>query len=565
MIPKIAKRGTRTRGLLAYLYGPGKRDEHVDPHLVAAWEPEVPDPGRNADTDLTALAELLDQPVRSLPRGRAPDRHVWHCSVRTSPEDRNLGDAEWADIARRMVASTGIAPAGDEAACRWVAVRHAEDHIHIVATLVREDGRRPRLFRDADRAQGEARQIEADLGLRRLHPGDGTAAKWPTSAERAKADRQRRERPSREILREAVRQAVAGARSEAEFLNRLEDAGLRVSTRAAPSGDLLGYRVAVPGDRNAEGQPVWFPGSKLAPDLSLPKVRERICSAEAQGHVPPSNPDRTQAGDASAPSAARLQAAEELWAIHAGSPPAVAAAGELVDGLAATAPLRSRHETAAAARAFERATRAHARAAHSEAAGLRRAARRVATAGPAMGTGQDGAATAVLLSALTVFVLAASRWHNMNGHHQQAAAARQAAHHIRAAYNLTVQPHFDRLTTAAQKIPPARLAQLVTVLRENCADAEKVLTEPGWPVLAATLDQLDAAGTDSAAELTNTIASRELDSADSVSEVIAWRLRHKHNLVSLQAPEERANTPRINHTPQPAESPTARLTPRQHP
>ena len=33
MIPKIT-RGGNTRGLLLYLVGKGRREEHVDPHLV---------------------------------------------------------------------------------------------------------------------------------------------------------------------------------------------------------------------------------------------------------------------------------------------------------------------------------------------------------------------------------------------------------------------------------------------------------------------------------------------------------------------------------------------------
>ena len=119
---------------------------------------------------------------------------MWHISVRAAPEDPILSDEDWAAIARRMVAATGIAPDGDDAACRWAAVRHADDHIHIIATLVREDGRRPRLHNDARRAQAEARLIEADYGLHRVPPGDGTAAKRPTSAERHKAERQGRER-----------------------------------------------------------------------------------------------------------------------------------------------------------------------------------------------------------------------------------------------------------------------------------------------------------------------------------------------------------------------------------
>jgi hypothetical protein len=43
MVPKI-RRGSRTHGLLVYLYGPGKRDEHTDPHLVGSWDGFAPDP-----------------------------------------------------------------------------------------------------------------------------------------------------------------------------------------------------------------------------------------------------------------------------------------------------------------------------------------------------------------------------------------------------------------------------------------------------------------------------------------------------------------------------------------
>ncbi|GLV98577.1 hypothetical protein Slala05_22090 [Streptomyces lavendulae subsp. lavendulae] len=75
---------------------------------------------------------------------KAPD-----CSgvqtVRAAPEHRHLSDAEWGEIAQRIVAAAGIAPEDDDLTCRWIAVRHAGDHIHILATTVREDGRRPKL------------------------------------------------------------------------------------------------------------------------------------------------------------------------------------------------------------------------------------------------------------------------------------------------------------------------------------------------------------------------------------------------------------------------------------
>ncbi len=37
MIPAVHARGTNVGGLLRYLFGPGRREEHTDPHIVAAW------------------------------------------------------------------------------------------------------------------------------------------------------------------------------------------------------------------------------------------------------------------------------------------------------------------------------------------------------------------------------------------------------------------------------------------------------------------------------------------------------------------------------------------------
>lgn len=202
MVPKIHKRGTRTIGLLYYLYGPGKAEEHVDPHLVASWDHAAPDPGRDPEATYKQLQQLLDQPLALLDENERPKQHVWHLSVRNGPTDRILSDQEWGDVARRMVAAAGIDDPEQGAGCRWVAVRHADDHIHILATLVREDGYRPDLDFDAVRVQAEARRLEQELGLRRLNPGDGTAAKRPTSAERHKATRQGRERtPARNCVR----------------------------------------------------------------------------------------------------------------------------------------------------------------------------------------------------------------------------------------------------------------------------------------------------------------------------------------------------------------------------
>ncbi|RYJ31473.1 hypothetical protein CU044_0483 [Streptomyces sp. L-9-10] len=54
--------------------------------------------------------------------------------VRTAPGDRYLTDDDWAEVARRIVHATGLTPGGDDQACRWIAVQHADDHIHILAS-----------------------------------------------------------------------------------------------------------------------------------------------------------------------------------------------------------------------------------------------------------------------------------------------------------------------------------------------------------------------------------------------------------------------------------------------
>lgn len=379
MVPDIST-GSRTYGLLNYLYGPGRREEHTDPHLVESWMPGLaPDPGRDPAATLKQLTDRLDLPVLALPKNRRPAQHVWHCPVRTAPGDRHLTDAEWAEVARRIVHATGIAEDGDEKACRWVAVRHADDHIHLVATLVREDGRRPRRHQDGIRAQAECRKIEAEFGLQILNAGDRTAAQRPTSAERSKAERAGRTETPRETLRESVRQALAGASDEDEFFRRLAETGLRVDKRIAPSGDTIGYKVALPGDRNRDGEPVWFSGSKLAPDLSLPKIRQRLDAGPIDDE--PAR-DRQPGERGGRPARARRDAthvAERAESALSGDDSEDAAAqlvgvGELLDAVAQTAPASTRKELGEAARAFERATRSHIRAERADNRAIRSAA-----------------------------------------------------------------------------------------------------------------------------------------------------------------------------------------------
>ncbi len=246
MIAKISG-GKDTAGLIRYLFDTKKAKDHTDPHLVASWDGFAPDPGRADDFDTTKrlLVADLDLHVKQARRlGRAPDKHTWHCSIRAAESDRHLSDEEWADIARRVVAATGIAPDGDPDGCRWVAVRHAPDHIHIAATKVRADLRTARHWNDYLTADRELATIEKEYGLYKVVRGDRTAAKRPTRAEQEKARRQGRKTTSREQLRTTVRQLVSITASPEEFLRLLDGVdGVRVDVQHFPSGDIRGYKV----------------------------------------------------------------------------------------------------------------------------------------------------------------------------------------------------------------------------------------------------------------------------------------------------------------------------------
>ena len=160
---------------MRYLYGPGKAEEHRDPHIVASWtgetsslEPAVTGPGRR---DFRRLIGLLEAPLAAQHEWLRPDLPVYHLVSRASPEDRILSDAEWAALATEMMHNIGLSRRDElDAGVRWIAVRHADDHIHIVATLARQDGRIARRDNDYYRVRDTCRIFEQRYRLRRTAP-----------------------------------------------------------------------------------------------------------------------------------------------------------------------------------------------------------------------------------------------------------------------------------------------------------------------------------------------------------------------------------------------------------
>jgi MobA/VirD2-like, nuclease domain len=382
------------------------------------------------------LTGLLNQPHAALGR-QGYDRPVWHCSVRAAPEDRILSDDEWAQIAHDVMHRTGLSRHGeDDDAVRWVAVRHADDHIHIVAMLARQDRSKPSVHNDWYRVRDACLAAEQRYRLRPTAPADRTTPRAPTRGEKEKAAGRGLDEAPRVTLRRHVATAAAGAASGPEFFARLEAAGALVRKRYSKQnpGEVTGYAVAMPADTGPDGGPVWYGGGKLAADLTWP----RLCQRWAEPGGPPRPEPLTAADRAALWEHAARAAAEATGQIRAltGTSPAAAAdaAWAASDTLHAAAAALGSDGLRRAACAYDRAARAqYGRIPDPAPAGnqLRYAARLISTCAYLT---RDPARTWLLLIArLAALADAVADLRQVQQRAAQAAAARTAARHLHAA------------------------------------------------------------------------------------------------------------------------------------
>jgi len=309
------QRGTRTRGLVEYLFGPGRTEEHTNQRIVAAWEPAWQGITHPDEVQRALLTAEVDAPVKRMPEVAKPAEHVYHVSISNHGEDRNLSDEEWATVARAVADKLGLSGTDTEEGARWFAVHHGaasgdRDHIHFVATLVREDGRGIYLNKDKLALREVAKEMAARFGLevRTREPGAGARElSRPELAATLEAGEQRDQQPGtpsghsgeqqepnrtgeggaapepvvpvevpRRRLERAVRAAASAASTEAQWLARLGELGVEVAPRWARGGDrVVGYRVALADapTQQSGSKAVWFGGGKLAHDLTLPALR----------------------------------------------------------------------------------------------------------------------------------------------------------------------------------------------------------------------------------------------------------------------------------------------------
>lgn len=319
MMPNVT-RGDRMAGLMTYLVGGGRHNEHTEPHLVAgdhallAWYDDAELSGDNAK----AIARHLDRP-RTAMGVDVKGGHVWHASLSLRAEEGIRTDEEWAAISQDFVAAMGFDDNdGTKAPCRWAAVRHGlskagNDHVHIAVNLVREDGTKASTHLDYQRAQTAARALEVKYGLEPLESVKGERAtrgyspaeqarveersayfaqrKYEQHAERVGGEqpgwhrldpKERQARITAEIrlnaprndLARKVRAAAGASENEGEFVRRLRRSDVLVRPRFAEGTTdvITGYSVAA---RPANGErPIWYGGGQMGRDLTLPRLRE---------------------------------------------------------------------------------------------------------------------------------------------------------------------------------------------------------------------------------------------------------------------------------------------------
>lgn len=322
MIPNIVTGGD-TGGLMRYLVGPGRANEHENPHVIAGSRDIVRKWGDWETISVSQASEIatrLDAYMHetgTFPTGKAhrfnpatgavewngeiEANHVWHCSLSLSPEEAALGDEVWGRIASDFMSEMGFSGTDGKAPCRWVAIHHGSaknggDHIHIAATIVREDGTKWSPWYDQRRAQKACNVLEHRYGLLVVESREhARGSRCDSAAAQNAAKRAGTSRTDRAVLEERLRAAATAAASEADFVRRARRLGVRLHPRFA-SGRIdivVGYSAAL---RTENGQQTrWWGGGRIARDLTLTQLRTRwedtpTSSLEAveawKGHYP---------------------------------------------------------------------------------------------------------------------------------------------------------------------------------------------------------------------------------------------------------------------------------------
>lgn len=276
MIVKVCKRVTNTRGMVSYLMGPGKGQIHENQHTVAGTI-NYSDP--NSTELRRQLTADLDLHSKMHPGVQIKGGNVYHVVLSLPAAEGQLPDATWNRIATDFMDQMGMTGQGGKATM-WTAIRHGvsaegNDHVHIVANLIRQDGTRVSLHNDMPRASKVVAALEAKYGLTGVAGRAVGGNQQAYNGHEVNKARRTGGEVERVQLERLVRTAAEASAGEAEFVRRLRADGIEVRAYRT-SDEVTGYSVKLAGGDFA------YAGGKLARDLSLPALRRRWEQTAAQ-------------------------------------------------------------------------------------------------------------------------------------------------------------------------------------------------------------------------------------------------------------------------------------------
>jgi len=303
MVVHVCPRGSDGPGLTRYLYGPGKRNEHTDQHMVfGSHMLDMAYPGQLSSAEASNLGHLVEaswraqfreqlasagvasrgvsSADRTLPGAGSEDvdaDHMYHFVI-SIPAGQEWSDEQWAEAGWAMVRGLGFSQGPDDLnGCKVIGVRHGKsakgnDHMHIAVNLVREDGQRAALPKyDYAKVQNVARRVEKQLDfIEQLHDDSyvmGASLPAYTQAEARAAEAAGLLAPDRVLLQQVVRSSALSATTEAAWINAvLDHPGVSLEAAQFEGGAVTGYLVQI-------GDGEKFAGYQLAPDLTLARMR----------------------------------------------------------------------------------------------------------------------------------------------------------------------------------------------------------------------------------------------------------------------------------------------------
>lgn len=310
----VGAKGRDMGGLLAYLYGPGSRNEHTNQHAIASSHDDLMVQAFQGSLTSGEAREMGSVLVRNFESVHVRERalalvgggdevsqaganggvadvdrntdvppHVFHAFLSLHADDGQLTDQQWNTVAHDYVREMF---GKQSESLEWVAVRHGlsekgNDHIHIALNRVDADGNYANVHRDYERSRKAARTLEKRHPfLTKMHTLDGerTSGRYTRAEREIYAGRSRGQLPSQQKAR-IVRAAAGMAQNERQFLALMSDKGLKVSPRWGRGSreEVVGFSVKLANDP----KDVYVGGGRLAGDLTLPKLRERWQQSEA--------------------------------------------------------------------------------------------------------------------------------------------------------------------------------------------------------------------------------------------------------------------------------------------